>query len=66
MPTHGPPATPPPRPPSPTLLFAIYALPEGTLPPELDDAIEDLLMPGYRETVMAAYLASLPTGQHLQ
>jgi hypothetical protein len=48
------------------LLFAIYALPEGTLPPELDDAIEDLLMPGYRERLMAAYLASLPDGEHLQ
>lgn len=44
----------------------IYALPEGTLPPELDDAIEDLLMPGYRQRVMAAYLASLPAGEHLQ
>ena len=48
------------------VLCAIYSLPEGTLPPELDDAIEDLLMPGYRERVMSAYLASLPTGEHLQ
>jgi hypothetical protein len=27
------------------------------------EAVEDLLMPGYRERLMAAYLASLPTGQ---
>jgi hypothetical protein len=48
------------------LLLSIYSLPEGTLSPGLDDAIEDLLMPGYRERLMAAHLASLPTGEHLQ
>ncbi len=42
------------------LLLEVHALPEGTLPPELDAAIEDLLMPGYRERVLAGYLASLP------
>jgi hypothetical protein len=47
------------------ILFEIYALPEGTLPPELEDAVEDLLMPGYRERLMAAYLASLPTGEQV-
>ena len=47
------------------VLCEIHALPEGTLPPELDDAVEDLLMPGYRERLLAAYLATLPAeGQH--
>ncbi len=48
------------------LLLEVHVLPPGTLPPELDDAIEDLLMPGYRERLMAAYLASLPTEGRLQ
>jgi hypothetical protein len=43
------------------VLFDVYALPEGTLPPEMDEAIEDLLMPGYRERLLRRYLASLPT-----
>ena len=42
------------------VLCEIYALREGTLPPELDDEIEDLLMPGYRERLLAACLASVP------
>jgi hypothetical protein len=42
------------------LLLELHALPPGTLPEEIEDEIEDLLMPGYREKVMAAYLASLP------
>ncbi len=46
------------------LLLELHALPPGTLPDEVDDAIEDLLMPGYRERLMVAYLASLPTGEH--
>ncbi len=48
------------------LLLETHTLPPGTLPEEIEDEIEDLLMPGYREKVMAAYLASLPTGEHLQ
>ena len=42
------------------LFLEVHALPAGTLPPELDDAIEDLLMPGFRERVLTAYLASMP------
>jgi hypothetical protein len=42
------------------LLLEVHALPAGTVPPELDDAIEDLLMPGFRERVFAAYLAKMP------
>jgi hypothetical protein len=42
------------------LLLEAYALPAGTLPSELDDAIEDLLMPGFRERILAAYLADMP------
>ena len=42
------------------VLREIYALPEGTLPPELDDEVEDLLMPGYRERLVTAFLARLP------
>lgn len=42
------------------VLCEIYALPEGTLPPELDDSVEELLMPGYRERLLAAFLASVP------
>jgi hypothetical protein len=41
------------------LLLELHALPPGTLPEEIDDEIEDLLMPGYRERLMVAYLASL-------
>jgi hypothetical protein len=44
------------------LLLELQALPPGTLPDDIDDAIEDLLAPGYRERLTAAYLASLPTG----
>ena len=44
------------------LLLEVYALPEGTLPPELNDAIEELLMPGFRERVLAAYLEGLTPG----
>jgi hypothetical protein len=41
------------------LLLELHALPPGTLPDEIDDAVEDLLMPGYRERLTVAYLASL-------
>jgi hypothetical protein len=47
------------------LLFAVYALPGGTLPPDLDDAIADLLMPGYRARVTAAYLVTLTPPRYL-
>ena len=46
--------------PLPAILLEVYALPAGTLPPELDHAIEDLLMPGFRERVFTAYLANMP------
>jgi hypothetical protein len=38
----------------------LYALPEGTLPPEPDNAVAELLMPGCHEQLIAAYLATLP------
>jgi hypothetical protein len=46
------------------VLYEICALPEGTLPLELDDAVEDLPpMPGYRERLLAAFLGLPPTPQ---
>ncbi len=42
------------------LLLEVHALPAGTLPPELDHAIEDLLMPGFRDRVFTVYLANMP------
>jgi hypothetical protein len=41
------------------LLFEVHALPAGTLPPDLEHAIEDLLMPGWRERLLTMYLANL-------
>ena len=41
-------------------LYELHALPPGSLPDELKDAIEDVVAPGFRERVLAAYLASLP------
>jgi hypothetical protein len=37
-----------------------HALLPGTLPPAIDEAVEELLMPGYRERRLAHYLASVP------
>jgi hypothetical protein len=34
-------------------------LPPGSLPPEVEDLIEDLIAPGYRERLLEAYLESL-------
>ena len=48
------------------LLLDLLALPPGTLPPEVDDAIEDLIAPGFRERVLASYLASLPVSGQVQ
>ena len=44
-------------------LLELYALPPGSLPDELEDLIEELVAPGFRERVSAAFLASMPTGK---
>jgi hypothetical protein len=38
----------------------LHALPPGALPPEFEDAIADVVAPGFRERVLVSYLASLP------
>jgi hypothetical protein len=38
----------------------VYAFPAGTLPSELDGSLEDLLMPDFRQRILAAYLADMP------
>jgi len=48
------------------LLLEVHALPPGTLPPELEDAIEDVVAPGFRERVLARLLACLPVSEQLQ
>jgi hypothetical protein len=40
------------------VLLDLHALPPGTLPDEID-AMEDLMMPGYRERLMVAYVAKV-------
>ncbi len=39
-------------------LLELHALPPGSLPDELEDLIEDLIAPGFREWLLALYLAS--------
>ena len=39
----------------------MHALPPGSLPDELEDLIEELIAPGFREGLLGLYLASLPT-----
>ena len=41
-------------------LLELHALPPGSLPDELEDLIEDLIAPGFRERLAAAFLASTP------
>jgi hypothetical protein len=47
-------------------LYELHALPPGSLPDELEDAIEDLVTPGFRERVLASYLASLASSRKVQ
>jgi hypothetical protein len=42
------------------VLLEIHGLPPGTLPPHLDEAVEDLVAPGFRDRLAAVLLASLP------
>ena len=48
------------------LALELHALPPGTLPPDLEDAIADVVAPGFREWVLASYLASLPASEQVQ
>jgi hypothetical protein len=48
------------------LLCELHALPPGTLPPEVEDAIEDAIAPGLRERVLASYLAGLAPADRVQ
>jgi hypothetical protein len=48
------------------LLCELHALPPGTLPPELEDAIEDVIAPGFRERVLARYVEGLPPAGAVQ
>jgi hypothetical protein len=42
----------------------LHALPPGSLPDDLENLVEDLVAPGFRERLLALYMASLPdTGQ---
>jgi hypothetical protein len=41
------------------VLSEIYPLPEGTLPPEWHDEVEDPLLPGYGERMMANCSATI-------
>ena len=41
-------------------LLELHALPPGSLPDELEDLIEDLIAPGFRERLLASYLVNLP------
>ena len=47
-------------------LLELHALPPGSLPDELEDLIEDLVAPGFRERLLASYLASLPPSGQVQ
>ena len=47
-------------------LLALHALPPGSLPDELEDLVEDLIAPGFRERLLALYLASLPPSGQVQ
>ena len=44
----------------------MHALPPGSLPDELEDLIEELIAPGFRERMLASYLASLSASQRVQ
>jgi len=41
-------------------LLELHALPPGSLPEELEDLIEDLVAPGFRERLVTTFLASTP------
>ena len=47
-------------------LHELHALPPGSLPDEVEDAIEDVIAPGFRERVLASYLADLPPAGGMQ
>ena len=41
-------------------------MPPGTLAERLEDEVEDKLAPGFRNRMLAAYLASLPAPERVQ
>ncbi len=46
-------------------LLDLHALPPGSLPDELEDLIEDLVAPGFRERLLREFVAGLPDSQRL-
>jgi hypothetical protein len=48
------------------VMCELHALPPGTLPPDLDGAVADAIAPGFRERVLASYLAGLAPADRVQ
>ena len=46
-------------------LLELHALPPGSLPDDLENLIEDLVAPGFRERLLREFVAGLPDSQRL-